>query len=471
MDLSRLLEFIQTSLAAASPGSRIGVGDAARPAVIAALARRATDGPILVIVPKSSRVQDLAEELGAWLGPDDQRRIRVYPQRDSLPYERVAEDPWDVRTRIEALSALHAGGNVIIVASMEAVAQRTLSPAAARGAVSRIAVADRINPDDLLRGLQASGFEVVNLVEAPGQAARRGGIVDVFPPQAEVPARIEFFGSEVESIREFDVDSQRSRDRVDAIGLGAASEVSPDASLAAALTRELDFSGCDEETKERLREELENLARGVLPVGPAFIPALLSPYSLLDHLPNGTTVLLNEPMDLSRALDEYVAETATMRIEREARGQLPIGLPAAQANWGDLQPQIELHGAIELSRFATTDAPLAIPDDSSRTLRLPFTPAPGFGGRDPLPRVGACRPHPPRRKHRHSLAASFAPEHAAQRRRTACQPRRRRPRGSTRHDPAPAWLPAPRLDPPPTGAGCGVLKPRCFSSPRPHMPQ
>ncbi|HEU0075049.1 MAG TPA: CarD family transcriptional regulator, partial [Dehalococcoidia bacterium] len=379
MDLSRLLEPIRSTLQGTAPGSRIGVGDAARPAVIAGLAQHA-DGPVLVIVPKSTRVHDLAEELGYWLGPDEHHRIRVYPQRDALPYERVAEDPWDVRTRIEALSALHAGGNAIIVASIEAVAQRTLSPEAARGAVSRLTVGDRLDPDDLLRSLQSSGFEVVSLVEAPGQAARRGGIVDVFPPQAEVPARIEFFGADVESIREFDVDTQRSRDRVEAIGLGAAAEVSPDPMLAAELTRELDFSACDEETEERLREELENLARGVLPVGPAFLPALLSPYSLLDHLPGAATVLLDEPMDLSRALDEYVAETATMRIEREARGQLPIGLPAAQANWSDLQPQLERR-AIELSRFATSDAPIPLPDSSSGTMRPPFGPAPGFGGR------------------------------------------------------------------------------------------
>ncbi len=380
IDLSRILEPVAASLTGAATGSRIGVGDAARPAVIAALAR-AAPGPVLVIVPRASRAQDLAEELGAWLGPDAPRRIRVYPQRDALPYERAPEDPWDVRTRIEVLSALGSGESTLIVASVEAVAQHTLSPDAARGAVSRIAVGDRLDPDDLLRGLQSTGFEVVNLVEAPGQAARRGGIVDVFPPQTETPARIEFFGPKVESIREFEVETQRSRERVDAIGLGAASEVSPDAGLAASLARELDFSACEEEAEGRLREELENLALGILPVGAAFLPALLSPYSLLDHLPEDATVLLDEAMDLSRALDEYIAETATMRIEREARGELPVGLPRAQANWSDLQPQLKRHGAIDLSRFATADAPIALPDAASDTLRPPFAPAPGFGGR------------------------------------------------------------------------------------------
>ncbi|HWC28872.1 MAG TPA: hypothetical protein VG845_02210, partial [Dehalococcoidia bacterium] len=225
MDLSRLLQPIADTLDVTSRGAtnrRIGVSDAARPAVIAALAREAA-GPVLVIVPKAARVHDLIEELGAWLGDDDARKaLRAYPQRDALPYERVAEDPWEVRTRLDVLSGLHAGITSIVVASVEAVAQRTLSPAAARGALSRIAVGDRISPEDLLHGLQATGFEVVPLVEAPGQVARRGGIIDVFPPQADAPARIEFFGSEVDSIRSFDVESQRSRERVDGISLGAA---------------------------------------------------------------------------------------------------------------------------------------------------------------------------------------------------------------------------------------------------------
>jgi hypothetical protein len=102
------------------------------------------------------------------------------------------------------------------------------------------------------------------------------------------------------------------------------------------------------------------------------LSVLLSPYSLLDHLPEGSTVILDEPGELSRALDEYVGETATMRIEREARGELPIGLPPAQANWHDLQPLLERHALVELSRFAT--------DDSGAT-RPQFSMAPAYGGR------------------------------------------------------------------------------------------
>ncbi|MPZ49581.1 MAG: transcription-repair coupling factor [Dehalococcoidia bacterium] len=289
-----------------------------------------------------------------------------------MPYERLAGDPWDVRARLEATTALHEGGHPIVIASIEAVAQRTLSPDAARGAISTLSVNDRVSPDDLLRRLQATGYEVVTLVEAPGHVARRGGIVDIFPPQADAPVRVEFFGPQVESIRYFDVVSQRSRERIDSLSLGAAAEFSPDPALAHELLQSLDFSHTDPEPALTIREELEALARGEALPGPSFLPALLSPSSLLDHLPPDATVILDEAADLARALDEYVAETATMRIEREARGQLPDGLPPAQANWTDLQPKLRQRPAFELSRFATED---------SGALRPPFAPAPGFGGR------------------------------------------------------------------------------------------
>ncbi len=375
MDLSRLLDSIAPDLGITLPAAggtlRVGAGDSAK-AVVAAAAARTTRRPVLIAVAKAARAQDLAEELGAWLGRDAERTLRLYPQRDILPYERIADDPWDVRARLEVLAALAAGESPVIVASVEGVAQRVLAPERARAAVSSLRVGGRLEPAGLLRSLQSSGYEIVPLVELPGQAARRGGIVDVFPPRAAGPLRVEFFGAQVESIRAFDAGTQRSRERVEALELGAASEFSPDAGIAARLLETLDFSRCDVAVAERLREELETLRGGGLPAGPSFLPALLSSHTLLDHLPRDATIVLDEPVDLARALDEYVAETATMRIEREQAGQLPAGLPPAQANWRDLTAALRDRAVIELSRFATEEA---------GALRPPFVPASGYGGR------------------------------------------------------------------------------------------
>ena len=115
MDLSKLLDPVSLTLAGAglptaeTPAAprrlTIGVGDTAKPAVLAALAREAT-APTLIVSPKSSRVADLYDELAHWLGPDA-RRLRLYPQRDLLPYERAPDDPWDIRARLETIASLH----------------------------------------------------------------------------------------------------------------------------------------------------------------------------------------------------------------------------------------------------------------------------------------------------------------------------------------------------------------------------
>src|SRR3954452_3677731 len=250
MDVSALVSPVDAALGGARPGRgggmRIGATDAARAAVIAALVRDAT-GPSLVVVPKSARAGDLIEELQAWLGPQEAGRLRVYPQRDILPYERAADDPWDAKARLEVTAALASGERPVVVAAIEAVAQRTLSPEAARAAFSSVSVGDRLTPDALVRRLVSAGFAVVSLVEAPGQVARRGGIIDVYAPQDAHPARIEFFGPEVESIRRFEVVTQRSTERVQTLELGVAAEFSPDVALAAELMRTLDFSALDEE--------------------------------------------------------------------------------------------------------------------------------------------------------------------------------------------------------------------------------
>ncbi len=114
MDLSKLLDPVASALASAGltlpaePGVRgtIGAGDATKAAVLGAVLRDTTSAT-LVVVPKSSRVTDLYEELAFWLGPEHSRRLRLYPQRDILPYERAMDDAWDVRARLETIAALH----------------------------------------------------------------------------------------------------------------------------------------------------------------------------------------------------------------------------------------------------------------------------------------------------------------------------------------------------------------------------
>ncbi|MEE8347086.1 MAG: hypothetical protein V3S20_07050, partial [Dehalococcoidia bacterium] len=348
-----------------------GVPDTAKAVVVASLAR-AVETPLLAIVPREDRADALADELSAWLG--ETAAVVPFPQRDALPYERLTPDPEAVRQRLMAL--LPRGGCNVIIASAMALAQRTLSPQEMAASVRVLGPGSRLEPEEFLARLSALGYAIEPLVERPGQASRRGGIIDVFPPQAEAPVRIELVGREIESLRRFDPASQRSVETVESVALGPVREVvlpaGAEPGTEHALAR-LDFSRCTDEARERFREEISLLEAGVGFAADSFYVPFLARATLLDHLPPETVIILDEESEVAAALDEAEREADTVRREMEERGELPRGLPLPQQTWRELRAAIDDRQAlVKLSRWAS--------GEEADCLRLPFSPAAAYGG-------------------------------------------------------------------------------------------
>ena len=97
--------------------------------------------------------------------------------------------------------------------------QIVMPPDVLRASIRVLRVGDRLSQDELLRWVTDHGYEATPLVQEPGQVARRGSILDLFPPGADVPVRIDFFGDEIDAIRSFDPHTQRSHDRLREIRL------------------------------------------------------------------------------------------------------------------------------------------------------------------------------------------------------------------------------------------------------------
>jgi transcription-repair coupling factor (superfamily II helicase) len=123
------------------------------------------------------------------------------------------------------LSALDAGEPCVVVASAHAVAQRTLAPADVRGAVQTLTTGQTLDMEDLIVELDRLGYVNAPIVQLTGEFSRRGGIVDVFPPTADDPLRIEFFGDEIESLRHFSIATQRTTLTIDEAQIGPAQEI------------------------------------------------------------------------------------------------------------------------------------------------------------------------------------------------------------------------------------------------------
>src|SRR4029078_2016675 len=153
----------------------------------------------------------------------------------------------------------------------------------------------------LLRGLLELGYTPVLEVAGRGEFARRGGIVDVFPPAAQLPVAVESFGDEIDSLRAFDPTDQRTTGKVERVVLLPASEFLMPAGGADGVRARLGTSG--RKLTERLTQDLERLSTGdsrAAAVGDAaevWAP-ILAPSTALDHLDPATLFVLDEPVDV-----------------------------------------------------------------------------------------------------------------------------------------------------------------------------
>ena len=190
---------------------------------LAATLAGAAAGERLAWIARDAEIGDrVAEELAAWLG--DPAAVVVLEPRTALAYERSELVADETAARVAALSAWRSGNARILVASVQGLLQHTIAPDDLPAKPRRLRIGGRLRPEALLRELLGLGYMPASEVAGRGEFARRGGIVDVFPPSAALPVRIEFFGDEIDSLRAFDPTDQRTVSPLDEAVLLPASE-------------------------------------------------------------------------------------------------------------------------------------------------------------------------------------------------------------------------------------------------------
>lgn len=266
-----------------------GAGRGARALVSSALAA-AAEAPLLVIVPT-------LEEAGRWaallelMGWDS---CQLYPTSEGSPYE-----PFDPTTEItwgqlQVLSELLDGGagstrRQAIVATERALQPHLPPPDALQHQCLSLRKGDTVNLEELAATLTRLGYERVPTIEQEGSWSRRGDIVDLFPVSAELPVRLEFFGEELEKLREFDPASQRSLDAIEVVRL-TPTGYGP---LIAEALRESMPDGLDQLLSP---EASDLLLEGGTPEGMRRLMGLAwqRPASLLNYLPPNTLIAVDE---------------------------------------------------------------------------------------------------------------------------------------------------------------------------------
>jgi len=171
---------------------------------VAALAEK-SPAPLLVVLPRISDADDFAGDVAGFTGESP----LIFPAWESLPQEHdVADAVFGGRLRV--LGALSgAERSPVIVTSLPALLQPVPSREDRQAATRTLQVGEEIDVEAFLRWLIQRGCERVTAIEMPGEFSMHGGILDIFSPDAFDPLRIEFFGDQIESIRRFDVETQR----------------------------------------------------------------------------------------------------------------------------------------------------------------------------------------------------------------------------------------------------------------------
>ena len=219
--LDALDEFSALTEALCRPGAVMacGLDDAQKLHLMAAVARR-LGRPLLYVTSNEVAAQRVAEDLGTLLGGN----VALLPARD-ISFLRTTASSRELRMRrIEALGAAATGEARALVAPADALLCRLAPRERFVENVVEITPEMRVSPTELIAHLTAAGYERASLVEARGQCALRGGILDVYPVGMPGAVRLEFFDDEVDSLRSFDVMTQRSTSRLERARIYPASE-------------------------------------------------------------------------------------------------------------------------------------------------------------------------------------------------------------------------------------------------------
>jgi transcription-repair coupling factor (superfamily II helicase) len=305
-------------------------------ALLMVLLRRAADRPLIVVVNDNRTVEDFVPvlkgfcELTAACDPDS---VVALPARDVLPFQNLSPHPELQEERATALWKIATGKASIVVSPIAATAIHQRSAEYYADLARTVRRGESFDLDNLLAHLNTVGYMAADVVEMPGQYALRGGILDVYSPEAERPVRVEFFGDEVESIRRFDPASQRSSNPMDEALLLPLTETPVSDQLLGAIHTRLSGKRITGSSEEIVEAAVRSGGVTVFPGWEFYAPVAGADRTVFDLLPRAA-VLLDEPDLLRSEFDRFWTRVEEMH-ERSGVGNLvrPEDLYVAPEDW------------------------------------------------------------------------------------------------------------------------------------------
>ena len=346
----------------------LGLPRAARLPLLAAL-HGDLNRPILLLTDRADHALALYDELSFW-APSTPRHL--FSEPNPLFYEDAAWGSATRRERLQTLTALSMyhlpfaekpSAPPLIVASARAVMTRTLPRRDFLKASKRLSVGQMISPDALIRHWMSIGYQSADTVLESGQFSRRGGILDIWPPSASAPIRLDFFGDEIDTIRSFDPASQRTLAKMQSVLVTPAREF---------IVAKPDNSIFDNSASSNIQYPISNIEPTEFHI-PLIHPSVSS---LLDYLPPRALILVDDLSLMESMVGEIEEQAVKFRHESIEEGVLASNFPVPYLTWAELTDQVYTHPWLELGHSsesvgADRDPPL---------LADIFTPGQRFGG-------------------------------------------------------------------------------------------
>jgi transcription-repair coupling factor (superfamily II helicase) len=329
---------------------------------------RAAAAPCVIIVADNKAAETLhaavlsACELTGALAPESVLRL---PAHDVLPFENLSPHPEIQETRAATLWKIATAQARLVIAPVEAACMRLFPRDYYRALTLHLKLGEEYMPDMLVEHLLSVGYTKVDVVEMPGQVTLRGGILDVYSPEMDRPVRIDFFGDEIESIRKFDPETQRSSSPLDDALLLPLTETPVTEKLLAAINARLTRAGTAGAALEGGEEPTELLTHVSTRTGEAtifpgwefFAPVAGANLTLLDLLsassPAAPRVFIEEPAMVKNQGERWWNKVE-QRHDRSGIGNLVRPEDIYLSPW-DLDDRLHKFSGIELDQLGAVD--------------------------------------------------------------------------------------------------------------------
>ncbi len=350
---------------------------------------RTLNKQMLLIVPGPQEAQELFEDLLQY----DGEKVLHFPAQEVLPHEKIPADISLCRERQEVLEKLaFQEDDYVVITCVQALLQGVVPPDAYKSGALELEKGTLFSQDHLIRRLFQAGYERVHQVENQGQYAQRGGIVDIFPLTFDQPLRVEYFGDEIDSLRWFDVATQRSLEKINRVVVPPAGEnyysvellnqgkkrIRADLDKA---QQQLKKDGKDKEAKElyeRVQDDLQILSKGNLKEGLGqYLPYIYGEMtSILDYL-HEPVVVFNYPEFINSRARNFSLEMGETQVSLLEQGSILPGYQRCFHDLNDILLDLISCPVLLLGQSPPDEWDLFV----SREVEVPCGAVPSFNGR------------------------------------------------------------------------------------------